>query len=329
MSARKKIIIGVLLLVVLVWANNTSLFSKQQQRRPQLLAHRGVGQDYPLDGVTADTCTASRIFQPRNTFIENTLPSMREAFKDGADIVEFDIHPTVDGDWAVFHDWTLECRTEGHGVTREQKLSYLKTLDVGYGYTADGGRTFPLRGQGVGLMPSLDEVLNAFPEKSFLLHIKSNDPNEGSALVAKLKTLPDAELRRLLIHGGERPMSIIRAQLPSVRTWSPQAEKRCLSSYLALGWSGYVPSDCRNSVLMIPSNIGSLLWGWPNKFLGRMERAGTSVFVWDEMSLKDMRTGRSKGLNSVQDLQKLPSEYSGGIWTDNIEVIGPQIRDRK
>ena len=36
---------------------------------------------------------------------------MRAAFAAGADIVEFDVHPTSDGQFAVFHDWTLDCRT--------------------------------------------------------------------------------------------------------------------------------------------------------------------------------------------------------------------------
>jgi glycerophosphoryl diester phosphodiesterase len=36
---------------------------------------------------------------------------MRAAFDLGADIVELDVHPTVDGSFVVFHDWTVECRT--------------------------------------------------------------------------------------------------------------------------------------------------------------------------------------------------------------------------
>jgi glycerophosphoryl diester phosphodiesterase len=77
----------------------------------------------------------------------------------GAGIVELDVHPTSDGQIAVFHDWTLECRTDGHGVTREHNLADLKQLDVGYGYTSDDGKTYPLRGTGVGLLPSLDECM--------------------------------------------------------------------------------------------------------------------------------------------------------------------------
>jgi len=55
---------------------------------------------------------------------------MQAAFAAGADIVEFDIHPTTDGHFAVFHDWTLDWRTDGRGVTRERTLAELKALDT-------------------------------------------------------------------------------------------------------------------------------------------------------------------------------------------------------
>jgi glycerophosphoryl diester phosphodiesterase len=125
-----------------IWLNNTTLWTSPEAK-PTLLAHRGLAQTFSAAGLTATTCTAARIFQPEHAFIENTLPSMRAAFADGADIVELDIHPTSDGQVAVLHGWTLDCRTDGHGVTREHTLADLKTLDVGYRYTPDGGKTFP------------------------------------------------------------------------------------------------------------------------------------------------------------------------------------------
>jgi glycerophosphoryl diester phosphodiesterase len=80
---------------------------------------------------------------------------------------------------SCFTIWTVDCRTNGTGVTRRQTLVYLKSLDIGHGYTADGGKTFPFRGKGIGLMPTLREVLAAFPDRRFLINIKSDDPEEG------------------------------------------------------------------------------------------------------------------------------------------------------
>ena len=43
-----------------------------------------------------------------------------------------------------------------------------------------------LRGKGVGLMPTLDEVLATFPGKRFVINIKSNDTSEGEKLATLL-----------------------------------------------------------------------------------------------------------------------------------------------
>ncbi len=78
-------------------------------------------------------------------YLENTIRSMRAGFEAGADIVEIDVHHTTDNEFAVFHDWTLDCRTNGHGVTRGHTMAELKRFDIGYGYTSDSGKTFPFR----------------------------------------------------------------------------------------------------------------------------------------------------------------------------------------
>src|SRR4051812_50073994 len=108
-------------------------------------------------------------------YLENTIASMQAGFAAGADIVELDVHPTTDGEFALFHDWTLDCRTDGHGVTREHSMAYLKKLDIGYGDTADGGKSFPFRGK---RMPTLAEVLEAFPQGRLLINVKSRRSEE-------------------------------------------------------------------------------------------------------------------------------------------------------
>jgi glycerophosphoryl diester phosphodiesterase len=302
--------------IAVVWVANTSLLVRRFAAHPTLLAHRGVHQDYSHDGVSNDTCTATRILAPHNDYIENTVPAIAQAFQEGADVVDFDVHPTSDGRWAVFHDWTLDCRTNGHGVTRDQTLAYLQSLDVGYGYTADSGKTYPLRGKGIGLMPSLEEVLTRFPNRHFILHIKSNDPKEGEALGGTLLTMPRDESQRLAVTGGDRPIEALRRTFPAIKTMSPKSIKACFVRYIALGWIGYVPDSCRNSVIFVPVNIAPWLWGWPDRFLWRMHAAGTSVFAVD-----NYKADGTNGLNDSADLRKLPKGYSGGIWTDQIDAV--------
>src|SRR5688572_23133135 len=207
---------GTGLLAAFIYLNNTTWLVFDRPAGPALLAHRGLAQTFDLAGVAGDTCTATRIHPPEHPFLENTLPSMRAAFEAGADIVELDIHPTTDGHFAVFHDWTVDCRTDGHGVTREHTLTQLQALDVGYGYTADGGKTYPFRGRGIGMMPSLDQVLDTFPERRFLINIKSNDAAEGALLATRLRRLPPERRARLMVYGGDLPITVMRRSLPDI-----------------------------------------------------------------------------------------------------------------
>jgi glycerophosphoryl diester phosphodiesterase len=302
-----------------VFLNNTNLFLAPPAGRPTLLAHRGLHQTFSHVGLTGDACTAERIHPPEHGYLENTLASMEAAFRLGADVVEFDIHPTTDGHFAVFHDWTLDCRTDGRGATRERTLAELKALDIGYGYTADGGRTFPFRGKGVGLMPSLDEVLVAFPDRRFLIDIKSNEPSDGEKLAERLARLPPQHLSLIMVYGGRRPVEALQSRLPQVPTMSRSGLKSCLVGYIALGWSGHVPRACRRTVVLVPLNVAPWLWGWPHRFLARMQGVGAHVFVagpWEG-------EGFSRGLDLAQEFQALPKGFGGGIWTNRIDRLGP------
>ncbi len=310
---------GLIGLVVLLALWNGSFWSNYAAPTT-LLAHRGMAQTYHRDDLDNETCTATRIYPPEHPYLENTLASMQAAFDVGADIVEFDIHPTTDGQFAVFHDWTIDCRTEGQGVTREQAMSYLKTLDIGYGYTADGGRTFPFRGKGVGLMPTLEEVFAAFPDRRFLINIKSDDPDEGDLLAERLLQLPQARRDQLMAYGGNRPIEQLRARIPKFRAMSRKTLTSCGVNYIAYGWSGAIPEVCRDTMLLVPSNTTFLIWGWPNLFLERMAKANTLVFVRGPVT-QQLRRIDSSGINDLAAARGFPQDFPGGIWTDRIDRI--------
>jgi glycerophosphoryl diester phosphodiesterase len=305
-----------------IYAGNTNRLAAHREGAPVLLAHRGVAQRFDERDLKNDTCTAARMLPSGHDHLENTIPSMRAGFAAGADIVELDVHPTTDGEFAVFHDWTLDCRTDGHGVTREHSMAYLKKLDIGYGYTSDGGKTFPFRGKGVGLMPTLAEVLEALPKERLLINVKSRDATEGEKLAAVLSKLPEERRSQIMVYGGDEPVEIVRQLLPDIRTISRATIKGCLLGYIGYGWSGVVPKACRNAMVMLPVNVAPWLWGWPDRFLNRMQAAGSDVFV-----LGPYRGGEfSTGIDTSEQLARLPPNYSGGIWTNEIETIAPLVR---
>lgn len=322
----KRIVIGLVVVAAGIYLFNASWRVAPPEGEVQLISHRGVHQLYSREGLESDTCTAERMLPPTHDYLENTLPSMQAAFDAGADIIEFDVHPTTDGRLAVMHDWTIDCRTEGTGETRGHDLAYLKTLDIGYGYTADAGQTFPFRGKGIGMMPSIEEVFSAFPEGRFLVNYKSNEEREGDMLADLLTAHP--EWRPLVwgIYGGGPPTWRARDLIGGdLTTFASRSVRDCLLQYLAFGWTGHVPDPCRNTAIMIPINFAWLAWGWPSLFIQRMRDAGSEVILVGPYAAGDPGTD---GIDSPEELAQVPVGFTGYLWTNTIELIGPALAAR-
>ena len=323
MKPRSVVVIVILLCCAVAYIGNASWLAPSVKENREILAHRGLHQTYSPVGVTSETCTASRINQPTHTYIENTLVSMQAAIDFGADIVEFDVHPTTDGEFMVFHDWTLDCRTNGQGVVRDHSSRYLKQLDIGYGYTADDGKTYPFRGQDIGAMPTLKEVLNHFPEVNFMINIKSKSGEEARKLTAYLKTIDTLNRTRLsLLANGDAVTEFSRLN-SDIKILSPAQAKSCLKFYVLLGWSGYVPKACHHTFVAVPENYQGLVWGWPNRFEARLIKVGSRSIL-----MGPHRKGSAKsGIDSIQMLENIPDDYGGIIFTNRIDILSD--RDSK
>lgn len=102
---------------------------------------------------------------------ENTLQAFELAVRQGADAFELDVRLTADEVAVVVHDPTLERTTGGLDSVAARTLAQLRQADAGARFSPDGGRTFPYRGAGV-VIPTLAEVLRAFPDVAVLVDIK-------------------------------------------------------------------------------------------------------------------------------------------------------------
>ena len=106
-----------------------------------------------------------------------------------------------------------------------------------------------------------------------------------------------------------------------MRVMSKETLKSCLLSYEALSWTGYIPDSCKNTQIHIPEKSASYLWGFPDKFINRMEDVNTRVILvagggdWSE------------GFDEKADLERVPESYKGGIWTNRIDRIAPIINN--
>ena len=321
----RRILIVLVVFAAAVYVFNASWRVAPPEGEVQLIAHRGVHQTFSRENLDNDTCTAERIDPPTHDYLENTLPSMEAAFAAGADIVELDVHPTTDGQFAVMHDWTIDCRTEGAGETRSHDMAYLKTLDIGYGYTPDGGKTFPFRGKGVGMMPELREVFAALPDRKFLVNYKSNEAREGDMLAALLGEHPEWRPAVWGAYGGDPPTFRAAELIEGLNVWSRRGLVDCLLQYEGLGWLGIVPHACRNTKVMLPVNLAPFVWGWPNLFLERMRDAGSEVILLGPYTAGDPGTA---GIDTPEQLAQVPESFIGYIWTNKIETIGQLAADR-
>lgn len=133
---------------------------KQRTRYPFLeregllaMAHRGGGGLWP----------------------QNTMYAFERAVALGMDVLETDVQASSDGALVLIHDETLEATMNGSGRVKDHSLSELKSLDAGYRWSADGGQTFPYRGQGI-TIPTLEEVITHFPEMRLNIDIKPVEP---------------------------------------------------------------------------------------------------------------------------------------------------------
>lgn len=143
--------------------------------RPLVFGHRGSAGDMP----------------------ENTFPSFDKALKDGADVLETDIHITKDGHLVLSHDEALERCTNGAGNIKDHTLAEIKQLDAAYNFSPDGGKTFPYRGKGV-TIPTLQEAFRRYPGVRFNIDMKMRD----DALVKSFADLVKAEGRATTVIAG-------------------------------------------------------------------------------------------------------------------------------
>lgn len=146
-------------------------------RRVVGFAHRGGALEYP----------------------ENTLYAFRGGLAAGATGLEMDVHATADGELVVSHDRTVDRTTDGSGAIADLSLAEVRSLDaaahfvpgVGTLPEADPG-DWSLAGVAGGArvvegvapeelrIPTLREVLTAFPEAVLTMEIKDGPPRVAS-----------------------------------------------------------------------------------------------------------------------------------------------------
>jgi glycerophosphoryl diester phosphodiesterase len=135
-------------------------------------------------------------------FPSNTMYAFRKAVRAGADMLELDIGVTRDGKVIVMHDTTVDGKTNGHGTVVSKTLRQIKRLDAAFWFAPRAAehyshslprRAYRFRGIATGRrepprgfraadfrVPTLAQVLKAFPRTPINIEIKGRTPDEAT-----------------------------------------------------------------------------------------------------------------------------------------------------
>lgn len=158
---------------------------------------------------------------------DNTMLAFESAVALGADVLEIDIHQDADGEFRVIHDGTVDRTTDGSGALAQLTGAQLDALDAGYRWTIDGPRSgadgaFPYRGHGIGV-PTLAQVLAAFPDTPTNIELKQDDAAAGRLLCQQLQEA-GATARVMVASFHSAPLRAFRYACPDVATSATRSE---------------------------------------------------------------------------------------------------------
>ncbi len=202
----------------------------------RIIAHRGASADAP----------------------ENTMPAFKLAYEQGAQMLEFDVRATVEGEIVVFHDETTERWNKLPQPISALSLEEVQRLDI--------------RGAAV---PRLSELLEWARTTDLLLNIEIKQPQIEAQVAALVRR--HGLVERVIISSFQQPvLQVMREVAPEVaiavlmgtESWSPEVrlhEAWPLPTLQHLGARAWHPA-----------------WQLPmlDQLIPRVRSAGFAVNVW-------------------------------------------------
>jgi hypothetical protein len=136
-----------------------------------------------------------------------------------------------------------------------------------------------------------------------------------------LTVLPKDQVKRIFF-GDTKGVATIKAALPQAKGFAISDARACAAAYRTSGWYGSVPAACRGGTMLLSmDDLGFTLWGWPDRFLARMNDAGTEVII-----AQSVEGNTITGLHRVDQYGDIASSFNGTIVIDNIAELGPALR---
>jgi glycerophosphoryl diester phosphodiesterase len=159
---------------------------------PLIIAHRGDSAHVP----------------------ENTLAALAAALEVGADLVEFDVQLTKDGQVVVIHDATVDRTTTGRGRVRNLTLAEIRAFSAGYASRFGDAH----RGERV---PTLAEALALLKDRArVMVEIKADSVTDDAEAGIEARAI--AEVRKARMVKDVAVLSFSRRALLRCRKLAPE-----------------------------------------------------------------------------------------------------------
>lgn len=225
---------------------------------------------------------------------EETMLAFDHAVAIGVDVLELDVHASLDGVVVCIHDDTVDRTTDGTGAISSLTYAELQTLDAAFGFSPDDGQTFPYRGKGVRIA-TLAEVFAAHPEQYYALEIKQAEPPIADAVVE-------------LIHAAGVQSHVVVASFNTDTIVAVRAADPELLTSMALSEYGQFLGEATDPGYEAPAGFVQAPW------------AGVTPAILELSAIHGIRV-HAWTVNAEQDMRKLIELGVHGIITDDPELL--------
>ena len=226
----------------------------------------------------------------------NTMYAYRRSVALGADMLELDVHATKDGRVIAIHDSTVNRTTNGSGSIYEMTLAQVQALDNAHNFVPGRNAvrglpesSYPFRGIRTGQkrppvgytaddfrIPTLDEILAAFPNLPLNVEIKGRSDTNQASFIGNAEKVAEV-LRRsgrtdvIVVSFNQQAVDHFHSLVPAV----PLAPGITGNAFFFLGLSpgpGVV-------ALQVPPVLSGITIVTPD-YVRRAHAAGYAVHVW-------------------------------------------------
>ena len=224
---------------------------------------------------------------------ENTLAAFRNALTLPVDAIELDVHMTRDGHAIVFHDNTVEGRTNGTGNILDLDFAYLRSLNAAAQFP--GGWPEPQQ------IPTLREVLDVVKGLQVYIEIKESKRNGVYGSYTHIAETVIDEVRAAGMLEQVLIISFDWSILPLVKSLAPTVQTGALIS--KDGWNQQVDFTLERLI----QQVKALGCTWVNmdrnlfmdNMPGTLHEHGLKLGLWTVNSEDELRRFAAAGVDSL------------------------------